>query len=109
MSLFRSEISEHLTDPDPELTRKAARTMPGMAHFAGSGPRATTCMECRFWGLANKHTYFAKGGSHGGRIKPEPCSKFRQMMQMDGDKVADHIASCKYFERAEIVPERFAK
>lgn len=113
MSLFKESIQDHLT-PGPVDTLARA-SYPGMAHFAGTGPNISTCRECDFWGVASGKNpvryfdYYAKGGMHGGGIKPHPCRKFKSLTQQEGQKVPDNARACKYFEQAESVPDRFKK
>lgn len=110
MSLFTSELQAHLTSPNPELSRMAGKTEPGMAHFAGTGPHAKTCFDCALWGLGGSFDYHSKNGLRGGRIKPHPCSKYRQLMQgRVGSKVSDSAQACKYFEQNLTQRERFSK
>ena len=45
----------HLSVTNPVLERQVRRSIPGMAHFAGTGPRDTTCYTCAFWGTPNKN------------------------------------------------------
>lgn len=106
MSLFKDAISDRLT-PAP-FDSAARATHPGMAHFAGSGPRGKTCRECIFW-AHGPHDYRAKGGKYRGLIEPAICKKYQSFMQHEGSKIPDDAAACKYFDQIEIVPERFAK
>lgn len=73
---------------NPNLTAREQKhnyTVPGMAHWAGTGPPGTTCATCRF---------------HFGW-----CKKFRSMMTPTGQRreklirVPDNIPSCKYYEQ----------
>lgn len=85
MSLFRSEISKHLTQPNPEVSRLSARTYPGMAHFAGTGPDNANCGKCRNFGA--------------GRSKNRPCLKFIKMMNgVTGALIPPSAAACKYYD-----------
>lgn len=38
-----------LTEPNPELAKLEAQTVPGQAHWGGSGPPGRTCGECQHW------------------------------------------------------------
>jgi hypothetical protein len=40
-------IREHLSETPQEAAQRRA-VVPGMAHFAGSGPRGSTCAQCDF-------------------------------------------------------------
>lgn len=72
--------------PDAPMTRDGidrTQAVPGMAHFAGTGPRGETCGRCRFRAALD------------GR-----CRKYRELMQMRGKPVSTGNAACKYFERS---------
>lgn len=86
-----------------------------MAHFAGTGPQGETCRQCTFWGVADGSDpvryfdYYAKGGGHGGGIKPHSCRKFKSLTRQEGAKVPSEARACKYFEQANSVPEPFKR
>ena len=85
MSLFRSDISRFLTQPNPEVSSMSAQTYPGMAHFAGTGPDNSHCEKCRFFGP--------------GRSKNKPCNKYTAMMNgILGPLVPPNAAGCEYFD-----------
>jgi hypothetical protein len=76
-----------LTQPDPEFAQKLRRTVPGMAHFAGTGPVGETCGTC---GYLSEVT-------HRGRCINR-CAKFTELMQGKvGDSVPKHTPACRYF------------
>lgn len=106
MSLFKESISEHLTSSP--IDRFARMSVPGMAHFAGTGPAGATCRECIFWNHG-PHDYRAKNGKHRGLIEPATCKKFRQLTHHEGAKIRDDLSACKYFSENSSIPERFAK
>lgn len=105
MTIFKDVISDHLTSAPHDAMARA--THPGMAHFAGSGPKGKSCRECIFW--AHKtHDYRSKGGKYRGLIEPATCNKYRQLARNEGSKIPDDAASCKYFEQNDPVPPRYA-
>lgn len=115
MSLL-SDAQLKLTNPNPEVTNLAANTHPGMAHFGGTGPAGSFCIDCEFWGpvrsaasIESSFDYFAKGCGHGGAIKPHRCRKFEQMTRMPAPKVPSDAMACKYFQKAEKSPLKYAK
>lgn len=106
-----SELALHLTEPDQKIAEYRRSTVPGMAHWSGSGPTGKTCRECAFWTGCGLHSgYYAKGGKHRGRIKPRSCQKYRDLMQGNvGPSIEADTKSCRYFSLAEKVPEPFDK
>lgn len=106
MSLFKESIQDHLTAGPVDTLARAS--YPGMAHFAGTGPHGSTCRECIFW-EHGPHDYRAKNGKHRGLIEPARCRKYRAITLHQGDKIPDEAAACKYFDRNETAPARFAK
>lgn len=73
-----------LTDPNPEVSRLHRSTVPGMAHWAGTGPVGARCGGCVFFTLINRSTR---------------CAKYAQMMngKWGSKKLPDDMAACKYF------------
>ena len=79
---------------DPNLTRDANSAMleqsiPGMAHFAGSGPKGKVCGVCEYW-------------------QPEPgklykvCHKYHEFMNTWSHRsIPFHTMACKYFVAAK--------
>lgn len=101
----------HLTVLDPSFEAARARTYPGMAYFAGSGPNIKTCRQCVFWTNCGADPgYYARKGMYGGTIKPRACAKHKEMMggQM-GNPVPHDAHACKYFEETQAVPPLVAK
>lgn len=87
-----------LTILDADLEKKRNATYPGMAHFAGTGPAGKTCRECIFWtGCGERVRYYAKGGVHGGVIRPQACAKYKELMREVGPAVPFTALACKYF------------
>lgn len=97
MGLIQEQPNLTVLDQAFEDTRR--RTWPGMGHFAGSGPQGKTCRECKSWtGCGHDYGYYAKGGKHGGSIKPRPCQKYQELMGGEvGPPVPHNAAVCKYF------------
>ncbi len=69
-------------------------THPGQAHFAGTGPRGTTCGQCAHW-QAQRITR-RKGTT------AAPCAMHKKLRQgrQEGKAVPRSTSSCKYFEEA---------
>ncbi|WGR74306.1 MULTISPECIES: hypothetical protein [unclassified Bradyrhizobium] len=63
-----------------------ASVKPGMAHFSGTGPLATTCASCVF--LAEQS----------GRRTLYRCKKFQQLTGKQGNCINREFSSCKYYE-----------
>lgn len=61
--------------------------VPGMAHFAGSGPAGKKCNQCHHWG------YWRGGKRYRG------CAKTFFLTNSHGAEVAGKNLACKYFER----------
>lgn len=77
-----------LTVINPELEDKVARTIPGMAHWAGSGPNGRICGECAF--------FYSVSRGVGQSFR---CQKYYNMMDREGSKkIPPGTPSCKYFE-----------
>ncbi len=102
---------DHLTVIDPALDSARSRTVPGMAHWAGSGPKGKTCRQCLFWDNCGADPgYYAKTGKHHGSIKPRSCRKYQQMMNnIEGPAVPHTAAACKYFSPNDVSPQIMGK
>lgn len=107
MTLLKHNIQEHLTEPNAELARAARASHPGMAHFAGTGPRGMTCRECIHW-QHQPYDYHSKTGKHHGLIKPATCAKYKALMGEKGKAVPDFADACRHFEWNVSHPRRFA-
>lgn len=85
----RQAMNEHLTEPNPALAALVKATIPGMAHWAGTGPRGKTCGECEFL------VSISVGVGRSTR-----CEKYQQMMngKVGSKKIPEVTPSCKYFE-----------
>lgn len=92
-------LSLHLTEPNPQIGAFRRMTVPGMAHWAGSGPPSRSCRECKFW---EENGYYAKSSFHGQTLKPGHCKQYSRMMQGTvGGRIPHETASCKYFEASD--------
>lgn len=111
MANLFAENEMHLTVINPELESARARTVAGMAHFAGTRPVSATCRECTFWtGCGDGAGYAAKRGMSGGEIKPRACAMFKKLMSgVVGGKIKHTAAACKYFEANPMPPPAFEK
>ena len=68
-----------------EITRDMIK--PGMAHFAGTGPKNKTCQSCAHRGYkreGSERTYWG-------------CGKYREIMGVVGPEVDSNYPSCRYF------------
>ena len=79
-------ISDYLTH-EPGAPRKRD-AVPGMAHFAGTGPDGTTCRNCEFYRFFRED----RPRLHGG------CKKYLLLTGRHGPAIDGSNASCKYFE-----------
>jgi hypothetical protein len=86
-----------------------ASTVPGMAHFALTGPEGTTCRECASWACAKKYH------RHEGWLKARRCVEFTRLMRMVGSEtvhgpaVDPQTPSCSHFNAAGAVPALITK
>lgn len=108
MTIFRNPLQDKLTAPDPAQTRAAQASFPGMAHFAGTGPRGMTCRDCEFW-FHTAYDYYSKTGKHHGLIRPATCTKYRMLTGQKGALVPDNAAACRHFQIDNDPPPRFAR
>jgi len=108
----------------PHLTRVAgvddliAGSMPGMAHFARTGPDGQTCRSCvhwstRFWETdqngyqveSEKPVDSWKRDADTGELKPRRCKKFYRMMGHTlGPAVPAETPACMFFTLNESAP-----
>lgn len=79
-----------LTIVNPDLEQQVARTVPGMAHWAGSGPAGKFCGGCAHFMSVSR-----------GLGSSTRCGKYSQMMdgRTGSKKLPPETASCKYFEQ----------
>jgi hypothetical protein len=79
--------------------------VPGMAHFAGTGPAAKTCGDCVFRGYKREAVH----GKWDARLQMEvyrnyrvqKCSKFKSLTGNHGPDIAADNRSCKYFQQRQ--------
>ena len=96
-----------LTNPDPATESRRRETVPGMAHWAGTGPENTTCRQCLHWNRGLKPDYY-RGGFQASMLKPAPCDKYRRMMNdAPGPAIEHYIPSCRHFEPNEKPPKAY--
>jgi hypothetical protein len=85
-----------------DLAVEHVQSEPGMAHFAGTGPRDKKCGQCIFFGyskiirkeLVNKET----GEVYNVTKNHEGCKKYFILTEKHGTKISPKLLSCKYFE-----------
>ncbi len=71
---------------EPEVERAWRETPSGMAHWAGSGPVGTKCMDCQHLDLAKDS-----------KTEKARCRKYATLMRRPGKKFSKRAAACKYF------------
>ena len=82
----------HLTQMfAPEVERGWSETSSGMAHWAGSGPTGSTCVDC-------EHLDLAKDS----KAEKAQCRKYKKLAHRPGKKFPKRSAACKYFEVSPI-------
>jgi len=67
-----------------DITPAQEGTFPGMAHFAGSGPKGKKCADCQNWDCLSR--------------PPGRCLAFGRLMHKAGPPVPPLAEACKYFE-----------
>lgn len=89
---------DHLTTI--EGVPDSADVLAGMAHFAGSGPLATTCGQCVHRGVyRDSRRYNKKTGMYEDRrTRTGGCAMFKKLTGKYGPPVSKGWTSCKYFE-----------
>jgi len=82
-------VTPNLTEPNKELAEQVRNTIPGMAHWAGTGPKGSTCGTCKNlvdiqWGVG----------------RTTRCQKYYSMMnkKWGPKKIDPQTPSCKYYE-----------
>jgi hypothetical protein len=88
--------------PPTRLSPDGVLTPPGMAHWAGTGPRGTTCRECRHWMTTGKWQMEA-GPAGGGDPLPSRCRRYRSlgMHRRFGPPLPHDTPSCQHFDPSE--------
>ena len=78
-----------LTKPNPELSRLVAATVPGMAHWSGTGPQGATCGMCSFWRTIGD----------GGKRKLKRCGKYVTLtLKIGPEPIPAKTLACRHFE-----------
>jgi len=92
-----------LTKAFGEVDALAARTPPGMAFWAGTGPKGRTCRECLHYSVEGR--YGTPGGDHArGELTLGRCAKYSRTKRLDGPKFRHSTPVCKYFEENPLPP-----
>lgn len=91
----------------PQLEYQMQDTVPGMAHWAGSGPALNMCFQCQHWGFTDVPSGPRYRRAVDGVLKPKRCWLYSRLSQ--GRIVARGVpavmASCKHFCLNETPPE----
>jgi hypothetical protein len=87
----------HLTSIEPELDRLVKQTLPGMAHWAGTGPAGTTCEQCRFFGYSAPLRN-GLGETVSAIKKDKCCHRYFRLMKQHGKPLLPQTPSCRHFE-----------
>lgn len=93
----------HLTNAHSDridILRK--QTVPGMAHWAGTGPEGMKCLGCA---NARFHGFYAARGAKKGLLKPITCAKYKDMMGHAPSFSGDQSA-CRFFVEGDGPPKR---
>ena len=85
-------LDHNLTD----LDARQVQSEPGMAHFAGTGPRGKTCGYCIYWG------YSRETGRFKSMKAVEACRKYFDITGKHGPPIKAALLSCKYFEGRQL-------
>jgi hypothetical protein len=84
--------SRHLTSPNPELDKKVRSTVPGMAHWAGTGPEGATCGGC---------CYHVAISGRRKRTKMR-CQRYQILMGRTGaNDIPKQTEACRHFRARE--------
>lgn len=90
--------SAWMTQPDPDLAQQMVETVPGMAHFAGTGPKGATCRGCVFLkDLPDPNS------PHFHRSR---CERYFQLTGQIGGRIEGGLKACRYFESRAKAPVR---
>ncbi|MCZ8098173.1 MAG: hypothetical protein O9972_09675 [Burkholderiales bacterium] len=100
-------VSPHLKQAhSADQARQHELSVPGMAHFGGSGPEGTFCHECSWWQPSPEAKSPRVRRDSDGYLKPRRCRKYPRLMQgQDGPGVRPTQASCRYYAAIENPPE----
>jgi hypothetical protein len=81
------------------VTQQIRATVPGMAHFANTGPFGATCGDCVFLG------YFQQIRDAAGNMVTakhrKGCGKYFRLTATHGATIPANTSACRYFERKE--------
>lgn len=89
----------------PAAAAQEMATVPGMAHFAHTGPEDTSCRQCALWGSSSR---FKR--DEGGVLKPRRCNKFARLAYGAlGAGVPADTPSCRHFTPREGAPDLIRK
>lgn len=78
--------SQQLTDASTVAKVFTAHTVPGMAHFAGTGPADKTCGDCASWVMIP-------------RSPKMQCARYTKMTGQKGKAIPHSTWACRYFEQ----------
>jgi hypothetical protein len=81
---------------DPELVRQIGKSVPGMAHFAATGPFGTHCKDCHYFG-AYQQVKNKAGDVVRTPFRSERCAAFLHMTGKLGPAVPPQTESCRHF------------
>jgi len=83
-----------------------AQTEPGMAHFAGTGPKGKTCGNCSYWGYqkVGKARINREGEEYFPTTAHEGCKKFYELTNRHGPAIEAGLLACKYFNDKPLPP-----
>jgi hypothetical protein len=85
---------------DPVTARTIALTVPGMAHFAATGPLGATCQECVFWGYWRQRRN-TSGDIVGTLRRPGCCKKYHELTRQHGPQVPARTEACRHFQQRD--------
>lgn len=93
-------LTPGLMPPDDAVqARRLAASVPGMAHWAETGPDGRTCRECLHWGSGKRFR------REEGQLCPRRCRQFSRLMQgAEGPGVPHGQASCRHFSLRDPAP-----
>jgi hypothetical protein len=81
---------------DRELLRQIGLTVPGMAHFATTGPLGCVCKDCVFYGY--QQVVRTKSGDVAKTtFRPSCCGKFHSLTGKHGEKIPPQTEACRHF------------
>jgi len=94
----RMKNESHLTKGYGDaLARQINSTVPGMAHWAGSGPADADCSQCKFFGYAQSMRN-AAGEIITSKFRKTACGKFHELTGKHGPDIRGSAKACRHFE-----------